>query len=111
MTNFQILTSHLGLPMIIAVLYVGWILRAFSQRLGEVTKMKAYYQWYYLGDLFIGLATLGYILYNNAALTRQVTWLLEPTATVLVFHLPLALGVILNLVITLIYWGWLTRGR
>lgn len=111
MTTFQILTSHLGLPMIIAVLYVGWILRAFSQRLGEVTKMKAYYHWYYLGDLFIGVAILGYILYNNATLTQQVTWLLKPIATVLVFHLPLTLGVIINLAITLIYWGWLTRGR
>lgn len=111
MNNFQILTSHLVLPMLVAILYVGWILRALSRRLGEVTKMKPYYHWFYVGESLIALAIVGYTLHNNASLRGKPTWLMKPGITLLVFHLPLALGILVNLTVTLIYWGWLLRKR
>ncbi len=111
MRHFQTLTSHLGLPMIIATLLLGWILRAFSRRLGEVTKMKPHYRWYYVGDAFIGLAALGHTLYSNAALTGQPAQMLTPLAVLGLFYLPLTLGVLIHLVITWLYWGWLIRKR
>lgn len=109
MNDLQILTSHLVLPMLIAILYIGWILRALSRRLGEVTRMKPYYYWFYVGETFIALAMFGYTLYNNASLRGKPGWLIKPSVTLLVFHLPLALGIMINSVVTLIYWGWLIR--
>ncbi|MGC9397919.1 MAG: hypothetical protein ACP5HM_02150 [Anaerolineae bacterium] len=107
MNALQILTSHLALPSIIAVLYIGQMLRIFSKRMGEVTKMKPYYRWFNLGNAFVTLSILGYTLYNNAMLGGGPPFFTRPFAALLLFHLPLALGVIINLSVTLVYWGWL----
>ena len=109
MNPLQTLTAHLGLPMIIAMLYLGWILRAFSRRLGDVTKMKPYHRWYYIGDTFIAVAALGHTMYTNATLTGHPPWFLSPVAALSLFHLPLTLGALINLIITWLYWGWLIR--
>ena len=44
MKELEILTSHLGAGILLGVLYLGWLLRAFSRRMGEVTKMRPYYR-------------------------------------------------------------------
>lgn len=111
MSNFQTLTSHLGLPMVIAVLYIGWILRTFSQRIGNVTKMKSYYRWFDVGNVLVALAILGYTLTNSAEFLERPAFFTKPNATLLIFHLPLTLGVGIDLIVTLIYWGWLLRKR
>lgn len=109
MTNLEIITGNLGLPILIGTLYVSWLLQGFSQRLGEVTKMKAYYRWFSLGNAFLIISILSYIVRYNTVLAQRPEMFLTPLFTLLAFHLPLALGVILNLTITLIYWNWLGR--
>ncbi|MEA3309627.1 MAG: hypothetical protein U9Q70_08980 [Chloroflexota bacterium] len=107
MTALEIITGNLGLPIFIGTLYIGWLLMGLSQRLGVVTKMKAYYRWFNLGNILISISLLSYIFRYNATLAQRPQLFLTPLFTLLTFHLPLALGVVLNVTIALIYWNWL----
>lgn len=109
MTVSQILTSHMGLPLLAAMLYVGYLLRMLSQRMGAVTKMPPYYRWFDLGNALVGLATLSYVIINSAALAGTPSQCLAPTFSLLTLNLPLALGMIINGVLALKYWGWLFK--
>ena len=111
MTDSQILTSHLALPIFAGILYVGYLLRMLSQRMGAVTKMPPYYRWFDLGNAFIAAATLSYIFISSAALVGRPETYLTPTFSLLTLHLPLALGMGINSLIALKYWGWLAKQR
>mgnify|MGYP000903244462 FL=1 len=107
MNTLQILTSHLGLIALGSTIYIIQLLKAFSRRIGEVTKMPAYYRWFDAGSALIAVAFLGQAFLCSAALTGQPALLLSPTFALCILHLPLALGVGITLVIAFIYWGWL----
>ena len=109
MTIAQILTSHLGLMALVGTLYLCHLLQIFSQRMGAVTKMPAYHSWFHVGNSLIAAAALSYIVQSSAAMTGAPDLVLTTTFTVWTFHLPLALGVGINLAVTLIYWGWLIK--
>lgn len=109
MSEGQILTSHLGLVLFAGMLYVCYLLRTFSQRMGAVTKMPRYYRWFDVGNALITLATITYVLTSNAVLAGQPLRYLAPSYTLLAFHLPLALGISINLFTALQYWGWLAK--
>ncbi len=107
MNSSQILTSHLALPMLLALVYLSFMLRAFSRRLGEVTKMNSYYRWFYPGTGLLIVAALSYTILNNAALTGRPKLVLTPIFMLTLFHLPFTLGILLTLGVALRYWGWL----
>ncbi len=107
MRDIEVLTSHLGAGILIGVLYTSWLLRALSRRMGEVTKMRPYYRGYDVGNALIIIATLSYIFQCNAALAQQPASIREFTFVLTTFYLPLTLGVVINLIIAIIYWGWL----
>ncbi len=109
MTDTEVLTSHLGTGLLIGILYISWLLRVLSRRMSEVTKMRAYYRGFDLGSALLIVATLSYILQCNAALAQHPTMVLNVEFTLIAFYLPLTLGVTVNLVSALIYWGWLFR--
>ncbi|MGC9357205.1 MAG: hypothetical protein ACP5GX_05040 [Anaerolineae bacterium] len=111
MTDLQILTSHLGAVAVGGALYVSSLLLTFSRRMNEVTRMRARYRWFRVGNILIGLAFFGYILLCSAALGGEPAFLLNSDTVLLIFHLPLALGIGINLIVTLLYWGWLLRKR
>ncbi len=111
MNTPQILTSHLGLLALGSTLYIIQLLRAFSRRMGEVTKMPAYYRWFDAGSALIAVAFLGHAALCSAALAGQPAILLSPTFALCILHLPLALGAGICLAIVSIYWGWLIHER
>jgi hypothetical protein len=109
MTTAQILTSHLGLMALVGTLYLCHLLQTFSRRMGDVTKMTAYHNWFHVGNSLIAVAAMSYIVQSSAAMTGAPALVLTTAFAVLTFHLPLALGVGINLATTLIYWGWLMK--
>lgn len=111
MKDLEILTSHLGMALLIGMLYLSWLLRTLSRRMGEVTRMRPYFRGFDLGNGLILIATLSYILICSAALSQQPAAFLTPTFQLIAFYIPLTLGLVLNLGITLFYWGWLITER
>lgn len=109
MTDAQILTSHLNLPMLVGMLYVCYLLRMLSQRMGAVTKMRAYYRWFDVGNVLIMAATINYVLTSSAVLAGKPLRYLAPSHALFAFHIPLALGIGINVLTALKYWGWLTK--
>jgi len=109
MTDIEVLTSHLGAGMLIGILYINWLLRVLSRRMSEVTKMRAYYRGYDLGSILLIVATLSYIFQCNATLAQRPSAVLSFTFALITFYLPLMLGISINLVTALVYWGWLFR--
>jgi hypothetical protein len=101
--------GSLGLASLVYVLYV---LAQFGRKLGAVTKMRAFYKGYYAAA---GLVTVALI----ARLVRaSVFWappdsiaplLTSPMFYMLLYHLPLTIGLCLALLITWHYWSWLLK--
>ncbi|OQA21761.1 MAG: hypothetical protein BWY63_01143 [Chloroflexi bacterium ADurb.Bin360] len=109
MTDGQILSSHLAVPLFVGMVYIGYLLRMLSQRMGAVTKMPRYYRWFDLGNALITLATLSYTFINSSVLAGRPSYCLTPQFSLLTFHLPIALGVAINGLVALKYWGWLAK--
>ena len=109
MSVFEILTSHLGAGILLGVLVATRLLHTLSRRLGEVTKMRPYYRGYSIGSLLIFVATLGYLSQCSAGLVQEPTIVLSAPFALIVFYIPMVLGIVTNLTIAIIYWGWLFR--
>ena len=102
------LAGSLGL---LAVIYTLFILAALSQRIGAVMTMPPLYRGFYLGAACLSLAFFGRLLRVSALLAspEKLTFLTDDLFYVLVYHLPLAVGLTMSLVITWRYWSWLLR--
>ncbi len=90
------------------------ILARFGYKLGAVTKMRPYYQGYYIA---IGLVIIAFV---TRSIRVSVFWappdmipavLNDPIFYLCAYHLPLALGLSLGLIITWRYWSWLLKER
>jgi|YNPBryBLVA2012_1023415.scaffolds.fasta_scaffold33156_2 hypothetical protein len=80
------------------------IVGLLSQRLGAVTKMPAYYRWFYVAAVLVGASSVTRILGASTGLDEGLA--LFCTAT-------FALGVTIGVVVAWRYWSWLfgERGR
>jgi hypothetical protein len=109
-TAFVTLLSPLG---IVAVIFLFFILARLSEKLGAVTRMPPYYRWFWIGMGFLGIALIAQLAYISVSLTEQPShWLLSGSLFYLVtYHVPLAIGVTIGLVVTWRYWGWLLTER
>jgi len=97
----------LGSLGLVSIIVAGIILAQFSRRLGEVIKMRPYYQGFYLGVLLVTWALGARVsLIGAFSLLPPADWGVFP---ILIYQTPLATGVTLILGVALRYWGWLLR--
>jgi hypothetical protein len=104
------LAGSLGL---LAVIFTLSTLAAFSQRMGQVRKMPSLYRGFYLGVACLSIAFLIRFLRVSALLASPegATFLNDDRFHLLAYHLPLAVGLTVSLLVTWRYWSWLLRER
>jgi len=110
----RIVTAILGSTGLAAVLYALAVLAQFGRKLGAVTKMRPYYRGYYVAIICVGLASITRLLRACVFWAEQpqpVPFLSEPLFQLLLYHLPLAIGLTASLVVTWHYWNWLLKER
>ena len=109
-----IIGATLGAMGLISVLYALIILAQFGRKLGAVTKMRPFYRGYYLAAGCVGLALVIRFIRASVFWAPRETipsLLNAPVFYLLLYHLPLAIGLSLGLAITWHYWGWLLKER
>jgi hypothetical protein len=106
-----VLTTPWGPASLLAVIGATFIYMNLSRRLGAVTKMRPYYRAFLVAGGFVILAFTTYVLRNSAFLAgdSHAEWLLDPLFGLLLFHLPLFIGVTINLLLVWRYWSWLLK--
>ena len=109
----KIITTPLGPLGLFAILYLGVLFANFSRRLGTVTRMAAYYRWFGAANVFIAIAALSQMVRGVAALTpnQALPSLLSPWFALFTFHIPLAIGVTIDLALVWYYWGWILKEK
>jgi hypothetical protein len=110
MAAFFTLLSPLGT---IAIIFLFFILARLSEKLGAVTRMLPYYRWFWVGIGFQGIALISQLLRISVSLTGQTGYWLSnnPPFYLVTYHLPMAIGVTIGLVVTWRYWSWLLTER
>jgi hypothetical protein len=98
-----------GLPLLslvgaLALALAVAILGALSKRLGEVTRVPPYYRWFYVSAAIISGGVLGRVV-----ITLQVGNLDAQAA--LLYDIPLVVGLLVAVMTTGVYWGWLIGER
>ena len=110
----SIVSAILGSVGLAALLFTFVILAQFGRKLGAVTKMRPYYQGYYVATGFAGLALVERFIRASVfwAPPETISALLnDPVFYLLLYHLPQAIGLSLSLGITWRYWSWLLKER
>ncbi len=97
----------------IAIIFLFFILARLSEKLGAVTRMPPYYRWFWVGMGFVGVALVSQFLRIGTSLAEQTSyrWLHTPLFYLVTYHLPMAIGVTIGLVVTWRYWSWLLTER
>jgi hypothetical protein len=108
-----VITTSLGAVGLLAIAYLSLLFANFSRRLSAVTRMAKHYQWFLVATVFILLAALSQAVRSTATLAPELALpiLLEPWFSLVSFHIPLAIGTTLDLVLVWYYWGWILKER
>jgi len=108
-----ILGAILGSLGLFSLLYALVILAQFGDKLGAVTKMRPFYQGYYAAACLVGLALIVRFIRTSvlwASPESMSPILTKPSFYLLLYHLPLALGITIGVVITSGLWPFLKAG-
>ena len=108
-----VITTPLGSLGLLAVVYLGFLFASFSRRLSAVRKMADHYRWFQAANVCVALAAVSQVVRGIAALAPEFAYpiLLEPWFALVSFHIPLAIGVTLDLVLVWFYWGWILKEK
>lgn len=108
-TVAHILLAPLGPLILVVLLFAVDLYLNLSRRLGEVTRMPPFYRRFLIGGAFIALAALVQVLRTSAYLAREETLrvLISPEFSLVAFHLPLLIGVLISIQTAWRYWSWL----
>ncbi len=98
----------LGILGTLSLMVLFYVLAKLSERFGAVIKMAPIFRYYYLGVIFLAIGSITHFIVA-ALLTsgNSPVWLVAPWFLLLAYHLPLAIGLTIGLVITWRYWSWL----
>lgn len=107
------LGSLLGTLGTLSVLILFYILAKLSERFGSVIKMRPQYRYYYVALVLLLIGWIAQLLVMAADLmpANVQTWLLSSWFVLLVYYVPVTIGVTIGLVITWRYWSWLVMER
>jgi hypothetical protein len=109
----QVVLSPLGPISLIGLLFVLDVYYNLSRRLGEVNRMLPYYRRFLIGSGFVGVAVLAQIVRTAAYIScnREAALFLSPSFSLLAFHIPLLIGVLISVLTAWHYWSWLLTGE
>lgn len=107
------LGSLLGALGTLSVLFLFYILARLSERFGSVIKMRPQYRYYYVALAFLLIGWIAQLLVMAADLMPATlqTWLHSSWFVLLVYYVPVTIGVTIGLVVTWRYWSWLVAER
>jgi len=108
-----VITTPLAPMGLLAVAYLGFLFAALSKRLSTVTKMADHHRWFRVASGLVAVAAMSQVIRGAAALAPQLALpvLLEPWFALVSFHIPLAIGVTLDLALVWYYWKWILVER
>ncbi|HEY68853.1 MAG: hypothetical protein DRI79_05530 [Chloroflexi bacterium] len=108
-----VITTPLAVMGLFAIVYLGSLFANLSRRLSAVTKMTDYHRWFMVANVFVSIAAASQVMRGTAALAPQLAppILLKSWFALATFHIPLAIGVTLDLVLTWYYWGWTLKEK
>ncbi|MDY6876350.1 MAG: hypothetical protein SWK90_09140 [Chloroflexota bacterium] len=111
--NVNVITAPLAPMGLLSVAYLGFLFANLSRRLSAVTKMDDHSRWFIVASGLVTLAALSQVMRGTAALAREPapSVLLEPWFALVSFHIPLAIGVTLDLGLVWHYWRWILKEK
>lgn len=105
------LVTSLSVVGLIAVLYMLYIFANLSQRLGAVTKIRPYYYGFYAAIGFLVVALLARVALSNIALSPASGSEQASPIVLVIYHLPLLIGIAISVLIAWRYWSWLFKEK
>ena len=110
MTFILALLGTLGTLSLVSMVF---ILAQLSERFGSVIKMSPLYRGYYVAMLFLFMSWLTHAVVAGATMepAQAPAMINQPWFLFVTYHLPLAIGVTISLVVTWLYWSWLVTER
>jgi hypothetical protein len=109
-----IVGAIVGSVGLISLLYALIILAQLGRKLGAVTKMRPFYKGYYIAVALIGTSLILRFVRASVFWAPPDTippLLNDPLFYLVLYHLPLAVGMSVGLGITWYYWNWLLKER
>jgi hypothetical protein len=108
----RVITTPLGPLGLLAIAYLCILFSNFSRRLGAVTKMKDHTRWFRLASGLTAVAATSQVIRATAALAKESPSFLRASwFALLSFHVPLAVGVTVALMLVWYYWRWILKER
>ncbi len=109
-----VVTTPLGVVGLLAIAYLGFLFANFSRRLSAVTRMANHHRWFLIANTFVAVAAMSQVMRSTAALAPPdiaPSILLQSWFSLVSFHIPLAIGVTIDLVLVWYYWGWILKEK
>jgi chromate transport protein ChrA len=96
--------SLLSLSAPLAMALVMVVLARLSKRLGEVTRRPPLYRWFYFSAVIIVISVVIQLIATGLGSPLD-------SRTALLYDIPLVIGLLIGVLMTSIYWGWLLGER
>jgi hypothetical protein len=109
-----VITTPLGAVGLLAIAYLGVLFANFSRRLSAVTRMANHHRLFLIANTFVALAAMSQVMRSTAVLAPPdvaPAILLQPWFSLVSFHIPLAIGITIDVILVWYYWGWILREK